>query len=321
MRVFLAGATGVIGKPLVRQLVSRGHQLAATTRSADKADELRRLGAEPIVLDALDPTAVGEAVARAEPDAIIHQMTALSGKPDMKHFDRWFARTNELRTRGTEYLLAAAHAAGVTRVIAQSFTGWTNAREGGPVKTEEDPLDPIPAKAQSETLSAIRFLESAVSSAGLDGIVLRYGNFYGPGASDALVQLVKKRMLPVIGDGAGVWSWIHIDDAATATVAALERGTRGIYNVTDDEPARVSEWLPYLANAVGAKPPLHLPVWVGRLVAGEVVVQWMTEGRGASNAKAKRELDWRPAWQSWRQGFRDALGDGRRHAAPRRDAA
>jgi 2-alkyl-3-oxoalkanoate reductase len=321
MRVFLAGATGVIGKPLVRQLISRGHQLTATTRSADKTDELRRVGAEPLILDALHPTAVGEAVARAEPDAIIHQMTALSGKPDMKHFDRWFARTNELRTRGTEYLLAAAQAAGVTRVIAQSYTGWTNARDGGPVKTEEDPLDPTPASAQSETLSAIRFLESAVISARPEGIVLRYGNFYGPGASDALVQLVRKRMLPVIGDGAGVWSWVHIDDAAAATVAALERGTRGIYNVTDDEPARVSEWLPYMAKAVGAKPPLHLPAWVGRVLAGEVIVQWMTEGRGASNAKAKRELDWRPAWRSWRRGFREALGVGTLHPAHRRDAA
>lgn len=312
MRVFLAGATGAIGSPLLRQLLERGHDVTAMTRSANKVDGLRRLGATPVVVDGFDAGAVGEAVARAEPDAIIHQMTAISPVPDLRHFDRWFAPTNQLRTKGTKHLLAAANAAGVGRFIAQSYTGWTNARQGGPVKTETDPLDPRPAKAQTESLAAIRFLERAVLDAPLVGIVLRYGNFYGPGVSDALVELVRKRMFPIVGDGAGVWSWIHIDDAAAATVAALEHGERGIYNIVDDEPARAAEWLPYLADAVGAKRPWRVPAWLGRMLAGEVPVRWMTEGRGASNQKARRELDWRPAWRSWRDGFRDGIGESAR---------
>jgi 2-alkyl-3-oxoalkanoate reductase len=307
MRVFVAGATGAIGQPLVRQLVGNGHQVTAMTRSAGKADTLRHLGAEVVVADGLDAGAVGEAVARAEPDAIVHQMTALSGKPDLRRFDSWFATTNALRTKGTQHLLAAAQASGVRRFIAQSYTGWNNLREGGPVKTEDDPLDPEPVKAQRDSLAAIRFLERTVREAPLDGIVLRYGNFYGPGVSDAMIEMVQKRMFPIIGDGSGVWSWIQVEDAAAATVAALERGRRGIYNVTDDEPAPVSEWLPYLAELVGATPPLRVPVWLGRLLAGEVVTRWMTEGRGAANAKAKRALDWQPVWRSWREGFRHAL--------------
>jgi 2-alkyl-3-oxoalkanoate reductase len=307
MRVFVAGAAGAIGSRLVPQLVARGHEVTATTRSRDKLPGLQALGAEAVVVDGLDGAAVGEAVARAEPDAIIHQMTALSGTPDMRHFDRWFARTNELRTKGTEHLLAAANAAGVKRVVAQSYTGWNNARTGALVKTEDDPLDPEPANAQKETLAAIRFLEEAVLAAPLEGIVLRYGNFYGPGASDSLVELVRKRQLPVVGGGTGVWSWVHVDDAAAATADAVERGRRGIYNVVDEEPAPVAEWLPYLADVVGAKRPLRIPAWLGRLAAGEVPVQWMTTGRGASNAKAERELGWQPTWRSWRQGFRSAL--------------
>jgi nucleoside-diphosphate-sugar epimerase len=307
MRVFLAGATGAIGRRLVPRLVARQHQVTATTRSPDKLDLLRALGAEAVVVDGLDAVAVGEAVARAEPDAIIHQMTALGGKPDLKHFDRWFARTNELRMKGTEHLLAAASAAGVERFIAQSYTGWTNIREGGPVKTEDDPLDPNPAKAQTESLAAIRFLEHAVLEAPLEGIVLRYGSFYGPGASESLVELIRKRQLPIVGGGGGVWSWIHLDDAAAATAAALERGRRGVYNIVDDEPAKASECLPYLAEVVGAKPPLRVPAWLGRLAAGEAAVGVMTEARGASNAKAKRELGWLPVWSSWREGFRDGL--------------
>jgi 2-alkyl-3-oxoalkanoate reductase len=307
MRVFVAGAAGAIGSRLVPQLVARGHEVTATTRSPDKLPQLQALGAEAVVVDGLDGAAVGEAVAGAEPEAIIHQMTALSGRPDMRHFDRWFARTNELRTKGTEHLLAAANSAGVKRVVAQSYTGWNNARTGALVKTEDDPLDPEPAKAQTETLAAIRFLEEAVLAAPLEGIVLRYGNFYGPGASDSLVELVRKRQLPVVGGGAGVWSWVHVDDAAVATAAAVERGRRGIYNVVDEEPAPVAEWLPYLAEALGAKKPLRIPAWLGRVVAGEVPVQWMTSGRGASNAKAERELGWQPTWRSWRQGFRSAL--------------
>jgi nucleoside-diphosphate-sugar epimerase len=309
MRVFLAGATGAIGRRLVPQLVVRGHHVTATTRSADKLDRLRALGAAPVVVDGLDAVAVGEAVAHAEPEAIIHQMTALAGEPDLKHFDRWFARTNELRTKGTENLLAAASAADVGRFVAQSYTGWTNIREGGPVKTEDDPLDPSPAKTQTESLAAIRFLEQAVLEAPLAGIVLRYGSFYGPGASESLVEQIRRRKLPVVGGGGGVWSWIHLDDAASATVAALERGRRGVYNIVDDEPAKASECLPYLAEVVGAKPPMHVPAWLGRFLAGEAAVGMMTEARGASNAKAKRELGWQPSFSSWREGFRDGLTD------------
>jgi nucleoside-diphosphate-sugar epimerase len=308
MRVFVAGATGAIGRRLVPRLVQRGHEVVATTSRREKADSLRALGSTPVILDGLDGAAVGEAVASAEPAAIMHQMTALAGRSDLRRFDRWFARTNELRTRGTEHLLAAARAAGVDRFVAQSYTGWTNDDRGGPIKSEADPLDPDPLTAQRESLAAIGFLEDAVTSAPLEGIVLRYGNFYGPGDSEPLLELIRRRRFPIIGDGGGVWSWIHLDDAASATIAALERGRRGIYNVTDDEPARVAEWLPYLARVVGAKPPRRLPVWLGRLAAGDVPVRWMTEGRGSSNEKAKRELDWRPAWSSWRDGFRDGLG-------------
>jgi nucleoside-diphosphate-sugar epimerase len=311
MRVFLAGATGAIGRRLVPQLVTRGYEVIASTRDGGKVGLLRGLGADPVVVDGLDAAAVGEAVARAKPDAIVHQMTALAGKADLKHFDSWFARTNELRTRGTENLLAAAKAVGVERFVAQSYTNWTNVREGGPVKTEDDPFDPHPAKAQRQSLAAIRFLEEAVVAAPLQGIVLRYGNFYGPGASEPLVELVRRRKMPIIGDGAGIWSWIHLDDAAAATATALERGKRGVYNVVDDEPARVSEWLPYLAEVVDAKPPMRVPVWLGRLAVGEVGVGWMTAARGSSNSKAKHALDWRPAWNSWRHGFRHGLTEAR----------
>ena len=303
MKIFVAGATGAIGRQLVPLLVGRKHQVVATTRSAAKVDLLRGLGAEAVVVDGLDAGAVGEAVARARPEVIIHQMTALAGKPDMRHFDRWFAKTNELRTKGTAHLLAAARATGVSRFIAQSYTGWTNARTGGAIKTEDDPLDPHPAAEQAETMAAIAALECAVLEAPLTGIVLRYGSFYGPGASEALVDLVRKRQLPIIGGGTGVWSWIHIRDAAAATVAALDRGEGGVYNVVDDEPARVSDWLPYLAYAVVAKRPFRIPTWLGRIIAGPVVVRMMTEGRGSSNQKVKRELKWQPIWRSWRDGF------------------
>jgi 2-alkyl-3-oxoalkanoate reductase len=310
MRVFVAGGTGALGRRLVPQLVARGHEVTATTRSAGKVGELQALGARPVVVDGLDGVAVGQAVAEARPDAIVHQMTALAAASDLRHFDRWFATTNELRTTGTRHLLAAAQASGVEKVVAQSYIGWNNARTGGPVKTEEDPLDPEPAEAQRESAAAIRFLEQAVAEAPLTGIVLRYGNFYGPGASESMAELVRARRMPIVGAGTGVWSFIHLDDAATATVAAVEQGEAGVYNVVDDEPAPVAQWLPHLAEAVGAKPPPRLPVWLARLAAGEVVVRWMTEGRGASNEKAKRELDWKPGWTSWRDGFRDGLTDG-----------
>jgi nucleoside-diphosphate-sugar epimerase len=308
MRVFVAGATGLIGQRLVPRLVAGGHEVTATTRSPGKAERLRSLGAAPVVVDGLDAAAVGQAVAEAAPDAIIHQMTALAGTPNLRRFDSWFATTNELRTTGTQHLLAAAQASGVRRFIAQSYTGWNNARTGGPAAaTEDEPLDPHPAAAQRESLAAIVALERAVLGAPLDGVVLRYGNFYGPGASDSQVELVRARKLPIIGSGAGVWSWIHLDDAAAATVAALERGAPGVYHVVDDEPAPVAQWLPHLARVVGAKPPLRVPAWLGRLAAGEVAVGWMTEGRGASNEKARRALGWRPGWASWRDGFRDGL--------------
>ncbi|MGH8869924.1 MAG: NAD-dependent epimerase/dehydratase family protein [Actinomycetes bacterium] len=316
MRVFVAGAAGAIGTRLVPQLVSRGHQVTASTRSPAKVDRLRALGAEPVVVDGLDAAAVGEAVARAEPDAVVHQMTALAGKPNLRRFDSWFALTNRLRTEGTEHLVAAAEAAGVGRFVAQSYTGWSNSRTGGPVKTEDDPLDPHPAKAQAESMAGLQFLDRVVPAArSVVGIVLRYGNFYGPGASESLVELIRKRQMPIVGDGAGVWSWTHLDDAAAATVAGVEHGRRGIYNVVDDEPAPVSEWLPYLAEAVGARPPMRVPVWLGRLAAGQVTVQWMTEARGSSNDKAKRELDWRPTWSTWRDGFRLGLTDSAEAAA------
>ena len=318
MRVFVAGAAGAIGQQLLPRLTAQGHQVTATTRSPGKAALLRELGAEPVVVDGLDATAVGKAVAQAEPAVIIHQMTSLAGAFNLRGFDKMFAVTNRLRTEGTDHLLAAAAAAGVRRFVAQSYTGWTNIREGGPVKSEDDPLDPDPPAMQRESLAAIRHLEQVVPAAApMQGIVLRYGSFYGPGASDAFVDLISKRKVPIIGDGAGIWSFLHIRDAAAATVAALERGTPGIYNVVDDEPASVAEWLPFLAQAIGAKVPRRVPVWLGRLAAGEVGVSAMTQIRGSSNAKAKRELGWQPAWPSWRQGFTRGLAE----AEPARGAA
>ena len=308
MRVFVAGAAGAIGRQLLPQLAAQGHQVTAATRSPAKAGLLHELGADPVVLDGLDAAAVGEAVARAEPEVVVHQMSSLAGGSSLRRFDRVFATTNRLRTEGTDHLLAAAAAAGARRFIAQSYTGWPNARSGGPVKDEEDPLDPSPPAAQRESLAAIRHLERVVPAAApMQGIVLRYGSFYGPGASDEFVEMIRKRRVPVIGDGVGIWSFLHIHDAAAATIAALDRGEPGVYNVVDDEPASVAEWLPFLAQTVGAKPPLRVPTWLGRLAAGEVGVSMMTQIRGSSNAKAKRQLGWEPAWPSWRQGFRGGL--------------
>jgi 2-alkyl-3-oxoalkanoate reductase len=255
----------------------------------------------------LEVGAAGQPVARAKPDVVAHQMTALSGGANLRNFDEWFATTNQLRTTGTKHLLAAAGATGVGRFVAQSYTGWSNVRVGGPIKTEDDPYDPDPAKRQVTSINGLKFLDRAVPSAAREGLVLRYGNFYGPGASEQLIDLVKKRKMPIIGSGAGVWSWIHLDDAASATVAALDHGIPGIYNIVDDDPAPVSQWLPFLAEAVGAKAPMRVPTSIGRLAAGEVTVRWMTQARGASNTKAKRELDWQPTWTSWRDGFRDGL--------------
>lgn len=307
MRVLVAGATGAVGRRLVPMLVARGYQVTGTTTRTDAIAAIRAMGAEPVVVDGLDAVAIGQAVANAGPDAIIHEMTALSGRPDPRHFDRWFALTNRLRTEGTQHLLAAAQASGVKRFVAQSFTGWNNSRQGSWIKSEEDPLDPTPVRSQKETLAAIKYLERSVLEAPLEGIVVRYGALYGPGASEALRELLRKRMFPVVGDGAGIVSSVHVDDAASATVAALERGQRGLYNIVDDDPAPSREFIPAIAEALGAKPPLRIPAWLGRLVAGEVAVTMMTEARGSSNAKAKRELGWEPRWPSWREGFRRGL--------------
>jgi nucleoside-diphosphate-sugar epimerase len=303
MKVFLAGASGAIGTGLVAQLVEDGHEVVGTTRSQGKVERLRALGAEPVLLDLLDREAVRNAVVRAKPDAIVHQATALAGVTDFKHFDASFAATNRLRTEGTDALLAAAREVGARRFVAQSFAGWPYARTGGAVKSEEDQLDPTPAPAMKETLAAIRQLEEAVIAAG--GIVLRYGGFYGS-PDDPQLELVQKRRFPIVGDGAGVMSFVHLDDAATATALALERGAAGVYNVVDDEPAPVREWLPVLAETIGAKPPRRVPRWLARLVAGDAGVVLMTEARGASNAKAKRELGWTLRYPSWRQGFAEA---------------
>jgi nucleoside-diphosphate-sugar epimerase len=309
MRVFVAGGTGVMGRRLVPQLVARGHQVTATTTSAAKLSLLEQLGAEAVVMDGLDAVSVREAVAAARPEVIVHQMTAISvahaGKPDMKHMDRWFATTNRLRTEGTDHLLAAAEATGVSHFAAQSYASWNGIREGGWVKTEEDPLDLLAGTAAHAGMEAIRHVEDVVVKAG--GAVLRYGGFYGPGATDDQVELVRKRQFPLVGGGTGYCSWVHLDDAASATVLAVEQKARGVFNIVDDEPAPAGEWLPYLAACVGAKRPMRVPKWPARLLAGEVAVTMMTEGRGFSNAKAKRELGWRPHYPSWRQGFREGL--------------
>ncbi|MGH3180751.1 MAG: NAD-dependent epimerase/dehydratase family protein [Streptosporangiaceae bacterium] len=309
MRVFVAGGTGVIGQRLVPQLVARGHQVTATTTSPAKLDLLAQLGAEAVVMDGLDAMSVGEAVGKARPDAIVHQMTAISiahaGKPDMKHMDRWFATTNRLRTEGTDHLLAAAEATGVSHFVAQSYASWNGIRKGGWVKTEEDPLDLQAGTAAHPGMVAICHVEDVVVKAG--GAVLRYGWLYGPGATDDLVEPVRKRQFPVVGGGTGYCSWVHLDDAASATVLAVEQKARGVFNIVDDEPAPASEWLPYLAACAGAKRPMRVPKWLARPLAGEVAVTMMTEGRGFANAKAKRELGWKLRYPSWRQGFKEEL--------------
>ncbi len=304
MRVFVTGATGALGRHLVPGLVSAGHQVTATTRSAAKTGQLREAGAEPVVVDGLDRAAVITAVRAAAPEAIVHQMTALADMRSLRRLDRVFAATNELRTRGTDNLLAAAAEAGTRRVVAQSYTGWPNERSGGPVKPEVDPLDPRPVPSARQSLAALRHVEQAVPAGVPEGVVLRYGSFYGPGASQPLLDIVRKRQVPVIGGGTGIWSFIETSDAASATVAAVEGGAPGVYNIVDSDPAPVAEWLPYLAEVLGAKPPLRVPAWLGRLLAGELVVAQMTSARGSSNDKARKELGWEPRYASWREGFR-----------------
>ena len=300
MRVFVAGASGAIGTRLVPQLIARGHEVIGTARSPRGIERAAALGAKPIVLDLLDGRAVRKAVLDAEPDAIVHQATALTNVRFSRKLDRSFAQTNRLRRDGTDALLAAAREAGVHRFIAQSFASTRYAREGGPVKTEDDPLDPTPVAGMRETDAAMRYLDQAVTDAG--GIALRYGGFYGA-PDDGLLEPVRKRQFPIVGNGGGVSSFIHLDDAAAATVLALEHDGPAIYNIVDDEPAPVREWLPVLADALGAKPPRRFPVWLARLIAGEAGVMLGTDARGASNAKAKRELGWRLRYPSWRQGF------------------
>jgi nucleoside-diphosphate-sugar epimerase len=308
VRVFVAGGTGVIGRRLVPQLVARGHQVTATTTTAAKLGLLAQLGADGVVMDGLDGVSVGQAVAAARPDAIVHQMTGLSevhaGKPNLKHPERFFAATTRLRFEGTDHLLAAAEATGVSHVVAQSFGAFNGIREGGWVKTEEDPMDLGPAGAR-QGAEALRHLEDVVVKAG--GAALRYGSLYGPGAIDDQVKLVRKRQLPLVGRGTGYMSWVHLDDAASATVLAVEQRATGVFDIVDDEPAPVSQWLPYLAASAGAKRPMRLPKWLARLLAGEMAVMMMTEGRGFSNAKAKRELGWELRYPSWRQGFKEEL--------------
>jgi 2-alkyl-3-oxoalkanoate reductase len=313
MRIFVAGATGAIGSQLVAQLVARGHQVVGTTRSAARTGALRALGAEPVVVDALDPDAVAEVVAKAEPEVIVHQLSALSGSMSFRNVKRMAAATNRLRIEGTDHLLAAGRAVGIRTFVAQSNYALLE-RTGGPIADESGRIDPSPPKDVAEGFAALRHLEQAVTGVTwADGIVLRYGGFYGPGtgieaAPDAgMAGLIRKRRVPIVGGGGGVWSWVHITDAASATVAAIERGRPGIYHVADDEPAPVRDWLPVLARALGARPPRRVPAWPVRLLAGRGAVEIMTKARGISSEKAKRELGWTLRYPTWRTGFAEGL--------------
>jgi 2-alkyl-3-oxoalkanoate reductase len=304
MRVFVTGATGALGRYLVPGLVTAGHEVTATTRTPGKVAQLRAAGAEPVVLDGLDREAVIAAVQAAAPEVIVHEMTALAGLRSLRHPDQTFAATNELRTRGTDNLLAAAAQAGTRRVIAQGYAGAGPDKRSGPLKTETDPSDWRSMRSAVQGPAAIAYVEKTVPADAPEGIVLRYGGLYGRGASDLLLDMLRKRQVPVIGGGTGVWSFIEVTDAAAATIAAVGQGAPGLYNVVDDDPAPVAEWLPYLAQVAGAKPPLRVPAWLGRLLAGEFVVAQMTTSRGYSNQKARKELDWVPQYPSWREGFR-----------------
>ncbi len=307
MRILVAGATGAVGRALLPLLTAAGHRVVGITHRPDKAAIVRALGAEPAVADGLDREAVRRTVRAARPEVVIHQMTALAGIADLRRFDRVFAATNRLRCEGTDYLLAAAQEAGARRFVAQSYCGWPYARVGGPVKTEDDPLDPSPPRPQRQAFAAIRHLETVVTTAsGIAGIVMRYGAFYGRDTGimqPAALEAIRRRRFPLIGDGGGWWSFLHVEDAAAATLAAVERATAGIYNVVDDEPAPVRAWLPFLARLVGAKPPLRVPKLLAHALAGGAVVAMTTESRAGSNAKAKRELGWQPRYPSWRVGF------------------
>jgi nucleoside-diphosphate-sugar epimerase len=311
MRVFVAGATGAVGSRLVPLLVSGGQSVIGLTRNPAKTDVIRQGGGKPVIADALNRAAIVAAVAGAKPDVIVHEMTSLSDANDLRRMARSFAATNRLRTEGLNNLLAAAKQAGTRRLVTQSFCGWPYVREGAPIKTEDDPLDPEPPRQLRRTLEAIRYLENTVTAASeIEGVVLRYGAFYGPGTGlfdGPMIEQLRHRRVPLIADGNGWWSFVHIDDAATATAIAVERGAPGIYNIVDDEPAPVRDWLPTLARMLGAKPPRHVPKWLARIIAGEHIAALMTEVRAGSNAKAKRDLSWQPKYASWRQGFAEVL--------------
>lgn len=311
MRIFVAGATGAVGRRLVPLLVERGHEVTGTTRTPSKAASIRAAGAEPAVVDALDAAALKDAVVASEPEVVVHELTAIPPAFDMRRFAQAFATTDRLRTEGTDNLIEAARAVGARRIVAQSFAAWSYERRGGPVKTEEDPPDADPPEGVRRTVEALGHLERAVTGSGLEGLVLRYGWFYGPGSSIAvdgsIVELVNRRRFPIVGPGGGVWSFAHLDDVAMATALAVERGAPGVYNIADDEPAPVREWLPVLAGAIGAPKPRRVPVWLARLLVGELGVTLMTEIRGVANDKAKRELGWTLRYPSWRRGFREGL--------------
>lgn len=311
MRVLIAGASGALGSRLVPMLAAAGHEVTGVIRSRSKTDALRRAGAIPAAADALDAGALRGAVLTARPEVVVHEMTALANASDLRHFDRAFAQTNRLRTEGLDHLVAAAREAGARKVVAQSYCGWPLARVGGPIKTEDDPLDPAPPREFQRSLQAIRHLERTVGEASdFEGVVLRYGAFYGPGSGvfdgPSLDQL-RRRLFPIIGDGGGWWSFVHLADAAEATARAIEDCPPGVYHIVDDDPAPVRDWLPALAAMIGARPPRRVPRWLARIVAGEHMVVLMTESRAGSNAKARRELGWRPAHSSWRQGFAEVL--------------
>lgn len=311
MRIFIAGGSGVVGSRLVPLLVAEGHEVTGTSRTEVGTRRIGAAGGRGVIMDGRDATSIRRTVLEARPDVVIHQLTSLSRKFDFKRFDDVFSVTNELRTHGTDALIAAAREARTARIIVQSYTGWTNEHAGTSVKTEQDPIDPHPVPAARNTLAAIAHAERATVDAG--GLALRFGSFYGPGQSlgegGEMLEAVRKRRIPIIGAGRGIWSFCHIDDAASATVAAVTNGEAGVYNIVDDEPAPVSQWLPLLARSVGAKPPRRVPGWLARTIIGEFGVSWMTTARGSSNAKALAQLGWAPRYASWRQGFRVGLGD------------
>jgi 2-alkyl-3-oxoalkanoate reductase len=319
VKIFIAGATGAIGKRLVPLLIAAGHRVMGSTRTQGKFDAIRALGAEAVVLDGIDQPGINATIESFRPDVVVHQMTSLSSLKSLKHFDEDFEQTNRLRTLGTEYLLAAARSVGAKKFIAQSYAGWPNDRTGPRVQTEAAPYETNPPASMRKSLQAIVTLESFVRNAsGITAIALRYGSFYGPGTSlgadGEVTKLVRHRKFPVVGTGAGIWSFLHIEDAAQATKLAIDRAPAGVYNVVDDEPAEASQWLPYLADCLGAKSPRHIPAWLAKFAIGEAGVLFMTEMRGASNAKAKREFGWQLIYASWREGFRGGLSDPLRPA-------